>query len=67
LDQAEHLIKSGERKPIALLQSVRTRWIVFDELADLKGASHFFDNINTPEDYAQIAKKGIDSTDALMN
>jgi molybdopterin-guanine dinucleotide biosynthesis protein A len=55
LGQAERLIKSGERKPVALLQSVRTRWISFDELADLKGAAHFFDNINTPEDYARLS------------
>jgi molybdopterin-guanine dinucleotide biosynthesis protein A len=55
--QAEHLIQSGERKPIALLQSVRTRWISFDELADLKGSRHFFDNINTPEDYDRTVKK----------
>jgi molybdopterin-guanine dinucleotide biosynthesis protein A len=57
LGQAEHLIKSGERKPVALLQSVRTRWILFDELADLKGSTHFFDNINTPEDYDQTVGK----------
>ena len=54
LAQAEQLIKSGERKPIALLQSVRTRWIAFDELADLEGSESFFYNINTPEDYARI-------------
>jgi molybdopterin-guanine dinucleotide biosynthesis protein A len=54
LEQAERLIKSGERKPIALLQSVRTRWISFEELEDLNGSRHFFDNINTPEDYDQI-------------
>ena len=56
--RAEQLIKSGERKPIALLQSVRTRWVSFDEIADLEGAGHFFDNINSPEDY-RIAEKGI--------
>lgn len=67
LARAEQLIKSGERKPLALLQSVRTRWISFDEFADLRGSAHFFDNINTPEDYAQIVKKGIDSTDAGVN
>ena len=55
LTQAEQLIKSGERKPIALLQSVRTRWVVFDELADLEGSESFFYNINTPEDYARIS------------
>jgi molybdopterin-guanine dinucleotide biosynthesis protein A len=54
LAQAEQLIKSGERKPIALLQSVRTRWIAFDELADLEGSESFFCNINTPEAYARI-------------
>jgi molybdopterin-guanine dinucleotide biosynthesis protein A len=52
-ERAEQLIKSGERKPIALLQSVRTRWISFDEIADLQGAGDFFDNINSPEDYAR--------------
>ena len=60
LAQAEQLIKSGERKPIALLQSVRTRWIDFDELADLKGSESFFYNINTPEDYARIATEEAD-------
>jgi len=57
LNRAEDLIKSGERKPIALLQSVRTRWILFNELADLKHASSLFDNINTPQDYARIARE----------
>lgn len=53
LGRAEHWIKSGERKPVALLQSVRTRWVPFSELEDLTGSAHFFDNINTPEEYAQ--------------
>lgn len=56
---AESLIKSGERRPIALLQSVQTRWVRFDEIASLEGAAHFFDNINTPEDYAHLVKKGL--------
>ena len=46
--RAEDLIKSGERKPIALLQSVHTRWVLFSELEDIAGAARFFDNINTP-------------------
>ena len=57
LTRAEELIKSGERKPVALLQSVRTRWVSFGELADLKHASSLFDNINTPQDYARIARE----------
>lgn len=57
LARAEEMIKSGGRKPIALLQSVRTRWILFNELADLKHANSLFDNINTPQDYARIARE----------
>lgn len=57
LGRAQQFIKSGERKPIALLQSVHTRWVSFDELKDLKGADHFFDNINTPEDYARVRER----------
>jgi molybdopterin-guanine dinucleotide biosynthesis protein A len=56
--QAERLIKSGERKPVALLQSVATRWVSFAELSGLASANHFFDNINTPEDYARLSEKG---------
>jgi molybdopterin-guanine dinucleotide biosynthesis protein A len=67
LPLGEQMIKSGERKPIALLQSVRTRWVPFHELSDLEGADHFFDNINTPEDYARIVEKGFSPTDAAMN
>ena len=55
---AEQLIKSGERKPIALLQSVRTRWVLFSELSTLEGADCFLDNINTPEDFARVSKRG---------
>ncbi len=58
LASAESLIKTGERKPIALLQSLRTRWVPFRELDDLAGAEHFFDNINTPQDYARVSQKG---------
>lgn len=61
--RADQLIKSGERRPIALLQSVRTRWIAFSELQGLPGAEHFFDNINTPQDYEQASGKG-DTTQA---
>jgi len=56
LPQASQLIESGERMPLALLQSVSTRWVQFHELADLPGAEHFFDNINTPQDYQRISR-----------
>lgn len=57
LARAEQFIKSGERKPIALLQSVHTRWVSFVELAGLAHAGRFFDNINTPEDYERVRRK----------
>lgn len=55
---ADRLIKSGERRPIALLQSVRTHWTPFSEIQELSGAEHFFDNINTPQDYEDASGKG---------
>jgi molybdopterin-guanine dinucleotide biosynthesis protein A len=57
LQRSAALIESGERKPVALLQSVSTRWVQFGELADLPGAEDFFDNINTPQDYLRISKE----------
>ncbi len=58
LSTANQLIKSGERRPIALLQSVNTRWLQFEEIAALENALRFFDNINTPEDYARLTHEG---------
>ena len=58
LATAEKLIRAGERRPLTLLQSVRTRWVAFHELEDLKGANLFFDNMNTPEDYSRAQSKG---------
>lgn len=55
---SDRLIKAGERRPVSLLQSVRTAWIGFKELADLNGASRFFENVNTPEDYARAQQRG---------
>jgi len=58
LSLAQDLIQTGERKPVALLQSVNTRWVEFAELADLEAADHLFDNINTPEDFARANEEG---------
>jgi len=56
---AEKLIQSGEHRPIALLQSARTRPVAFEDLADLDGANRFFDNMNTPDDYARAQKGAV--------
>lgn len=67
LVRAEQLIKTGERKPVALLQSLHTRWLAFAEFANLEAADCFFDNINTPEDYARVSGKGVDAEDVTMS
>ncbi|HEX7999030.1 MAG TPA: molybdenum cofactor guanylyltransferase [Pyrinomonadaceae bacterium] len=53
LRRTEELITAGERRPRVLLDSVNTRRVGFQELADLPGAGLFFTNVNTPDDYAQ--------------
>lgn len=51
LPQAEQLLRSGERRAHALLHTVPTRWVAFNELTDLAGANSFFSNINTLAEY----------------
>jgi molybdopterin-guanine dinucleotide biosynthesis protein A len=58
LARAEILIKNGERRPLTLLDDVKTRLVAFEELSDLDGSDRFFDNINTPEDYTRASKGG---------
>jgi molybdopterin-guanine dinucleotide biosynthesis protein A len=54
--RAEELIACDEHRPRALLQAVKTRRVGMNELTDMEGASLFFTNVNTPEDYAQARK-----------
>lgn len=54
---AERLIGAGELRPRALLRTVRTRWVGFEELSDLEGARLFFANVNTPEDYEEAKRR----------
>ena len=52
LTVVEQLLKSNEIPPIRrILEEVETRWVHFEELADLPGAENFFTNINTPEEF----------------
>ena len=57
LKNVEHLIKGGERRPMTLLQSLRTRWVPFEEVAALRGAEQFFENVNTPADYVRAQQQ----------
>lgn len=54
---AEGLIGAGERRPRTLLQTVRTRWVRFDELSDLEGSRLFFHNVNTPAEYEEARRR----------
>ncbi len=54
--RATELIETGRRRPLDLLQSVRTRWVDFAEISNLAQAERFFVNINTPEDYYDIVR-----------
>lgn len=47
------LIDKGERKTSLLFDRVATRFVAFDELRDLTGSELFFENVNSPQDYAR--------------
>jgi molybdopterin-guanine dinucleotide biosynthesis protein A len=52
----DSLIESGERKVSSLFDRVSTRFVRFAELQHLAGSDLFFNNVNTPEDYAQAVE-----------
>ena len=56
LPQATNLIEAGRRRPLDLLEAVKTRWVAFDELRNFARAQSFFVNINTPEDYYEAVR-----------
>ena len=56
LQQATELIEAGRRRPVDLLDAVKTRWVAFDELRNFARAQSFFVNINTPEDYDEAIR-----------
>lgn len=51
LTATEQALAADEHAPRALLDRVRTRYLPFSEISHLKGAEHFFFNVNTPENY----------------
>lgn len=56
LPAAQVAITAGRHAPRALLDTVKTRYVQFEELSKLKGSEHFFFNLNTPENY-ELAKQ----------
>jgi molybdopterin-guanine dinucleotide biosynthesis protein A len=53
LEIAERLLREGERRPRVLVAQARTFLADFALLCDLPGSSRFFQNLNSPGDYAQ--------------
>jgi len=58
LERAAELIETGHRRPLALLDAVKTRWVQFVEIRNLAQSEMFFVNINTPEDYYEATRRG---------
>jgi len=56
LKRATELIEAERRRPLDLLQVVKTRWVAFEEIRNLDQAERFFVNINTPEDYYEAVR-----------
>src|ERR1700752_2261867 len=48
--RATELIEAGRRRPLDLLEAVKTRRVSFDEIRNLEQSEKFFVNINTPSD-----------------
>ena len=56
--RATELIEAGHRRPLDLLDTVKTRWVSFAEIRNLDQAERFFVNINTPSDYYEATQDG---------
>jgi molybdopterin-guanine dinucleotide biosynthesis protein A len=56
---ATDLIESGHRRPLDLLECVKTRWVDFAEIEQLNQSRRFFVNINTPQDYDEAIRTGV--------
>ena len=54
--RATELIETGHRRPLDLLERVKTRWVPFEEIRNLDQSERFFVNINTPEDYDEATR-----------
>jgi molybdenum cofactor guanylyltransferase len=57
-ERASALIEDGRRRPLDLLDAVRTRWVSFAEIRNLTRSEGFFVNINTPSDYYDATGSG---------
>jgi molybdopterin-guanine dinucleotide biosynthesis protein A len=58
LQRATELIEAGRRRPLDLIEAVKTCWVSFAEIRNLDQAERFFVNINTPSDYYEATRSG---------
>ncbi|HWP44861.1 MAG TPA: molybdenum cofactor guanylyltransferase [Blastocatellia bacterium] len=56
LDEVTRLIESGERKVSKLIDRIPARVVEFEEMSGMEGASLFFENVNTPEEYLRAVE-----------
>jgi molybdopterin-guanine dinucleotide biosynthesis protein A len=56
LPRLTRLIESGARKVSLLFEQVPTRFAHFSEMSHLPGARLFFENVNTPQEYARAVE-----------
>ncbi|MDM7922855.1 MAG: molybdenum cofactor guanylyltransferase [Pyrinomonadaceae bacterium] len=66
LNAASEVLDSGKRSPLAMADTVRTRYVPFADMRHLRNAERFFLNLNTPADLATAedifkTKKALDS------
>ena len=59
LPMVSDLIESGERKVSLLFDRVATRFVAFEELGHIRGSELFFENVNTPTDYARAIEAAL--------
>lgn len=57
LPAVTELIARGKRKISLLFDQISTRLVTFEELGHLAGSPLFFENVNTPEDYARVSAR----------
>ena len=56
LPKVEAALASNEWSLKKLLEKLETRFVRFEEIADLPNAENFFFNVNTPEDFARAVQ-----------
>ena len=56
LPVVKDMIEQGALKMRTLVSLIRTRFVEFEEIADLNGSVNFFFNVNKPKDYESALK-----------